>query len=256
MTTKKTTKAKTTKSAKNEVTATELSGIYVVPVEVLERLKGFMSTEETRYYLNGICIVKQPNGQLHAAATDGHALGIINMEEGQAILPSKSLIIDGHDSGIFDIIKITRKLYGKMIPLFAVINQEKNSLYITRASNAIDAISNNSPTDVKFTINNVLIDGTFPDYLRVMPKLKDGKDDAGQQKKTPDEANAINQICFNPKLLQRFKDAGGMIGGSFLSFFFAGDKQGPMFVLNNAPDFIGVLMPARGENELQSRVTK
>ena len=78
---------------------------------LIDKTKFAISTEETRYYLNGI-YVHGHNGKLRAVATDGHRLALAEMDlpEGAAglpgvIMPRKTIaeirrLIDGSDADI------------------------------------------------------------------------------------------------------------------------------------------------------------
>ena len=115
-----------------------------------------ISTEETRYYLNGIYIhAKDVDGAnvMRAVATDGHRLARVEipMPEGA--------------SGMAGII----------VPRKAVLEVEK---LLEDADGTIDIAL--SETRIRFTFESIvitskLIDGTFPDYERVIPDGNDKK---------------------------------------------------------------------------------
>ena len=114
---------------------------------MIDKSKFAISTEETRYYLNGI-FFHAINNSLRSVATDGHRLACI-----QSDLPS----------GADDIpsIIIPRKTIGEVRKLIEDIEGNIN-LFI-------------SETKIRFEVTNIsltskLIDGTFPDYERVIPK--------------------------------------------------------------------------------------
>jgi DNA polymerase-3 subunit beta len=95
-----------------------------------------ISTEETRYYLNGVFF---KGGKSEAVATDGHRLGRHYGPE----LPA------------FDGIIVPRKTVG-LLP--------KGKVQVSVSPQKIRIVSD----DVRIT--SKLIDGTFPDYERVIPK--------------------------------------------------------------------------------------
>ncbi|MBZ9659814.1 DNA polymerase III subunit beta [Mesorhizobium sp. ESP-6-4] len=96
-----------------------------------------ISTEETRYYLNGIFLVGAEDA-ITAVATDGHRLG---KHTGASV---------GEFSGII----VPRKMVG-LVPKGAV------SVSLSDAKLRISA--------GETVITSKLIDGTFPDYQRVIP---------------------------------------------------------------------------------------
>ena len=137
---------------------TDLPHQFTLPAEELralvDRTRFAISTEETRYYLNGIyCHATEAEGVkvLRAVATDGHRLARIQMPlpEGAEDMP------------------------GIIVPRKAVTELRK---LIDESSDPIDVAL--SETRIRFTFDQVvlvskLIDGTFPDYERVIPAEND-----------------------------------------------------------------------------------
>lgn len=123
-----------TKIASNEV------------LDLLDRVGFAMSTDETRYHLNGV-LLEKAGDQTALVATDGHrlaytkkALQIKNMQQDKVILPRK---------GVNELKKLmqSEKAFELCVSdrhIFA--RTEKQTLYIR------------------------LIDGNFPDYNRVIPQ--------------------------------------------------------------------------------------
>ncbi len=126
---------------------------------LIDRTRFAMSTEETRYYLNGIylhTVVHNGVAVLRAVATDGHRLASVEMPlpagaEGMpgVIIPRKTvaevrkLIEDGETD--VEIALSETKIR------FAVALEEREGAVLT----------------------SKLIDGTFPDYERVIPSHND-----------------------------------------------------------------------------------
>ncbi len=129
------------------VSATELAGL-------ISRTQFAISTEETRYYLNGIYFHSTENDgkpMLRAVATDGHRLARTDIEapKGAAGIPG---------------IIVPRKTVGEIQKLLDGRDDEVQ-LEI-------------SETKIRLSVGPVvllskLIEGTFPDYERVMPKNND-----------------------------------------------------------------------------------
>lgn len=123
---------------------------------LVDRTRFAMSTEETRYYLNGIYLhAAESDGTpvLRAAATDGHRLARMEVP-----LP------DGAE-GMPGVI-VPRKAVGEILKL---IDESAGDVSISL-----------SETKIRFALDNVvltskLIDGTFPDYDRVIPFGNDKK---------------------------------------------------------------------------------
>lgn len=121
---------------------------------LIDRTRFAISNEETRYYLNGIylhAIESDGVAVLRAVATDGHRLARFEMP-----LP------DG-----------AKDMTGVIIPRKAI--NEIRKLIDEAGDNIEISLSENK---LKFTFDHVtmttkLIDGTFPDYERVIPKNND-----------------------------------------------------------------------------------
>jgi DNA polymerase-3 subunit beta len=118
--------------------------------EIIEKTRFAISSEETRYYLMGI-FFHVVDDQLRAAATDGHRLARVT-------LPKP----DGAD-GMPDVI-VPRKAVNE---LYRLLEELEGTVEISL-----------SPTKVRFGLGSAvltskLIDGTFPDYNRVIPTGND-----------------------------------------------------------------------------------
>ncbi|PZX41263.1 DNA polymerase-3 subunit beta [Roseinatronobacter thiooxidans] len=134
--------------------SSEYSANFAAPAKVLRRLfdkaKFAISTEETRYYLNGVYmhVADSEGGRvLRCVATDGHRLARID-----APLPAGAENMHG--------VIVPRKTVGELRKLL-----EDDDMEI--------AVSV-SETKVRFatpdmTLTSKVIDGTFPDYSRVIP---------------------------------------------------------------------------------------
>jgi DNA polymerase-3 subunit beta len=123
---------------------------------LIEKTQFAISTEETRYYLNGIylhAIEADGKLKLRAVATDGHRLARAEVEA-----PAGSEGMPG--------IIIPRKTVSELQKLV-----DEPDIKVTVEL---------SDTKIRFTIGSVvltskLIDGTFPDYQRVIPSGNDKK---------------------------------------------------------------------------------
>jgi DNA polymerase III subunit beta len=132
----------------------EYTSNFSAPAQVLRRLfdksKFAISTEETRYYLNGVYLhVSEREGRkvLRCVATDGHRLARIDAD-----LPQNAETMPG--------VIVPRKTVGELRKLL-----EDDEMQI--------AVSV-SETKIRFatpeiTLTSKVIDGTFPDYSRVIP---------------------------------------------------------------------------------------
>lgn len=127
---------------------------FAAPAGVLRRLfdksKFAISTEETRYYLNGVYmhVAESEGGQvLRCVATDGHRLARIDAE-----LPDGAAGMPG--------VIVPRKTVGELRKLLE--------------DDEVEIAVSVSETKIRFatpeiTLTSKVIDGTFPDYSRVIP---------------------------------------------------------------------------------------
>lgn len=123
------------------LTASEFSKLFGVPLHAA-------STEPTRYYLNGIHMHPY-KGELRSVATDGHRLAMITLR------------IDGAPAGVpeFEGIIIPRETVGILLKMFDGAKGVILGLSKTLLSAQSDGMM----------LISKLIDGTFPDYERVIP---------------------------------------------------------------------------------------
>ena len=118
---------------------------------LIDRTQFAISTEETRYYLNGIYLHAAGSGKeqtLRAVATDGHRLAQFDLP-----LPKSAIGMPG--------VIVPRKTVGEVQRLIED-NEAEISIELSQGK-------------IRFTLANVvltskLIDGTFPDYGRVIPQ--------------------------------------------------------------------------------------
>jgi len=118
--------------------------------QIIDKTRFAISSEETRYYLMGI-FFHVADDKLKAAATDGHRLARVTVDKPE-----------GAD-GMPDVI-IPKKCVGELRKL---LDEVEGTVEISL-----------SPTKVRFGLGNAvltskLIDGTFPDYNRVIPTAND-----------------------------------------------------------------------------------
>jgi len=129
---------------------------------MIARTRFAISTEETRYYLNGIYlhVAEDATGKkLRAAATDGHRLARVetDLPDGAAGMPG---------------VIIPRKTVNELNKLAEETRDEiEFRLSDTKISFRVGTV----------TLTSKLIDGTFPDYERVIPRNNDKVMEVGTQ---------------------------------------------------------------------------
>ena len=123
-------------------------------IRIIDKTKFAVSNEETRYYLNGIFLHKADRNSiqfLRAVATDGHRLAQYDIPLPQGAEEITGIIIP--KKTIFELRKVLDDANGDVS---ISLNENK----------------------IKFTFNDLkiiskVIDGTFPDYTKVIPQNND-----------------------------------------------------------------------------------
>jgi DNA polymerase-3 subunit beta len=131
--------------------ASNFSANAAVLRRLFDKSKFAISTEETRYYLNGVYMhIADGDGgkKLRCVATDGHRLARIDAD-----MPADAADMPG--------VIIPRKTVGEMRKL---LDDDEMMIAVSV-----------SETKVRFatpqiTLTSKVIDGTFPDYTRVIPQ--------------------------------------------------------------------------------------
>jgi DNA polymerase-3 subunit beta len=149
--------------------------VFSLPAADLRRLidktRFAMSQEETRYYLNGIYLHASTEGEdksLRAVATDGHRLARLDvaLPEGAEAMPG---------------VIVPRKA---VLELRRLLDDATEEVKVTVSS-----------AKIRFSLGDVvltskLIDGTFPDYQRVIPT----GNDKVMQVSNADFAKAVDRV--------------------------------------------------------------
>ena len=156
--------------------ASDYAANFAAKSDVLRRLfdksKFAISTEETRYYLNGVYMhVSDSDGGavLRCVATDGHRLARIDAE-----LPSGAETMPG--------VIVPRKTVAELRKL---LDDDDTPIAVSV-----------SQTKVRFsteevTLTSKVIDGTFPDYTRVIPTANARKMEVDAK----DFAKAVDRVA-------------------------------------------------------------
>jgi DNA polymerase-3 subunit beta len=133
----------------------EYTANFSAPALLLRRLfdksKFAISTEETRYYLNGVYmhVAESEGGQvLRCVATDGHRLARVDAEmpDGASNLPG---------------VIVPRKTVGELRKL---LDDDEMQIAVSVSETKIRFAT------PEITLTSKVIDGTFPDYARVIPQ--------------------------------------------------------------------------------------
>lgn len=219
--------------------------LVAIKAELAKRIQPAQSTEQTRYYLNGFCVEPCLSGAgVNIVATDGHILacfrdadGVVDdakAYEGRPIisLDGAALKACGAKSRIYTAGQMWLVVEG---------DANKSTATVVAANDAESAINAHRSGSLEFVTHQAIgkhfIDGTFPDWRRVIP--------SGEM-----ELGAAG--CFNPLLLAKLqKCVQEAKGGTPLTIerSKASPHEAPMLVNGGSGsglEWFGVLMPARG----------
>ena len=121
--------------------------------QIIDKTRFAISTEETRYYLNGIYVHVSDEAQpvLKAAATDGHRLARVTVPRPEGAQGMPGVIIP-------------RKCVAELRKL---LDEVDGTVQVSLSDSKIRFGLGNA------VLTSKLIDGTFPDYSRVIPTAND-----------------------------------------------------------------------------------
>ena len=175
------------------MTSSEYTTNFTCPAPTLRRLfdksKFAISTEETRYYLNGVYmhVAEGDSGRaLRCVATDGHRLARIDAE-----LPTEAEAMPG--------VIVPRKTVGELRKL---LDDDEAEIDVSVSETKV-----RFSTD-KVTLTSKVIDGTFPDYMRVIPTSNTRKleVDAGEFAQAVDRVATVSSERSRAVKLQLDED--------------------------------------------------
>jgi hypothetical protein len=187
----------------------------------------FQSTEKARYYLAGVQIEPHPCGGVFLVATDGHRMLVVHDKTGVIDAGEHGLIVS-LDAAALKACKMDRR---ESTPR-RVIGAEIGAPAWVATCDHYGAAEN------VHMVKGWHVDGTFPDWRRVLPRF--------------DDSTPVLAAAYDPDLLASFADAGriladvktppattlrhGSNGGPALLRFFGVDHA------------FGVLMPMRDDS--------
>jgi len=150
-----------------DIASDEMSHSFALPAgalrKMIERTRFAISTEETRYYLNGIyfhTVASDDGERLCAVATDGHRLAKTDYA-----LPDGAKGMPG--------VIIPRKTVSEV---FKLLGDRSAPVQIELSNAKIRFVfdsGEDEPGPESVVLTSKLIDGTFPDYGRVIPQSND-----------------------------------------------------------------------------------
>lgn len=191
-----------------------------------------VSTEQTRYYLNGVHIAPHPQEGAFLVSTDGHRMIVIHDPKGVA--------------GGAVIVKLPRfalaeckpqKMFG--ITHRLVVNTELDSATVEKITPDNKKVGAEPKVENVLTVHKVIIDGTFPEWQRVVPSA-------------PENPARSQPTAFNPAYLRDWSALGmeisKTIGGSGALHIALSDGVSPVIVrYASADNIFGIQMPLRSK---------
>lgn len=196
-----------------------MSVLFSLNLRALKSVAIVASTEETRYYLNGVNLVHTPSGCI-MVATDGHRMALVK-QDWTDIVPNAEFKPTIVPLAFIKKIKLVRG-----IDLANCTIGEDGSILIKYAGE---------------TMGTQAVDGTFPDWRRIVPKTAPSN--------IPAQFNAdyVSDFWAAGKLLSNDKSAQGPVishddGNPALVNWYYGERSGL--------EAVGVIMPIRTSSEL------
>ena len=132
----------------------------IIKADYARLIQPFICTEATRYYLNGFFVERDPVKGVRIVATDGHRLVVFHDEDGLCLAGQGAIIALPKEA-----VRLCKP--GK--------SWEPHARHVeidlgadTATIHLGDPREGSTPVG---TFNGVLVDGTFPDYRRIVPEL-------------------------------------------------------------------------------------
>jgi len=199
--------------------------LAIVPAAEYLFMTRFASDDDTRYYLEGVAIQPTPKAGAYLVATNGHAMGVMRLEGDQAMALYAGFILSA-DKTIRAAVKC-----GKREQAWIICRHDRADIVRLGAamSPTMDDVAT-APVSLSIPAATAYIDGTFPDWRRVLPPPITGKRE-GQHGTGAEYCAAVR-----PDLLARFQREDKPV-----SFDWNGVDA--MMIDNGDERFIGVVMP-------------
>jgi hypothetical protein len=199
----------------------------IIPAADYLNICRFSSNEETRYYLNGVFVHRVDGGLPRLVATDGHRLGLLAFEDEQAVLSNDAASFTISNSK--ELQRACKASRNETVWL-RCFSDRLEVIKVRAEVKAADLAEYTGEIDCTFPSSRVYVDGTFPDYTRVVPN--------------PWEMSGAPAQGFNTTYLASFAFGRGHKVEPSISLL--GDGPGsPALVFNGDARFVGVVMPLR-----------
>lgn len=202
------------------------------------------SDEQTRYYLQGVFLEPHPHKSgVLMTATDGHRLVNVYDAQGECSEPG----IVALPPALLKECKAKARDGARYVAIAdGVASILSANREVNASENHVDVAADARTTRLAVAPGDCMIDGTFPDWRRVVPRNIN--------------ACSAKGVAFNPELLGRFAAISAAIVNAVdptsrtpyrAMTVSAADEGSPALVRwANTPHAFGVIMPMRGDNSL------
>lgn len=209
-----------------------------VTPRIFAAIDNFAAKNDIRYYLNGICIQRNPAGGIVVVATDGHVFGAIDDPDGWIADGHNELIVARPTKRMVSAIKGKQKI---LIPV--------DRLLIMKNCQVLACGQDVPPFDPMSFFSDVseIIDAKFPDWRRVIPRCT--ATGASEPETAP-----LGQPYFGHAKLGQFVAAAEMLeaksgGSAYMHTETFGPNTASIVRIScstiDPGRFIGVIMPIR-----------
>jgi len=195
--------------------------LATIPAADFAHLARFASADHVRPYLMGVCI--EPGANVRLIATDGHIMGALRLDADQGTAAASAPFILATSK---DLLRACKAIKGRARTI--VCSPDRVEVF-----EDYDATAPGTPV---YTGYKPYVDGQFPDWRRVMPRVI-----SGTRTYKRGDGTIAPPVGVNPELLARFAISDKNAGISF-----SWNDSGPLLVATSDPRFIGVCMPMNG----------
>ena len=190
--------------------------------------------EKGRFYLQGVCLQPGPQGGVILVSTDGHRMSVLFDDEGE-MTGAESVTFPEFEAGAV-ILKACKS--GKDEARRVLIDGDERRPTVT-VCNTVTGRDGNGLQLVEILSASVpMIDGSFPDWRRVLPRV-DAIGEPGD---------------YNAKYIADFAKIAAELGGARANpmTIVASDPASPALVRFGLASGFGVLMPLRCSNPVST----
>lgn len=213
-----------------------------VPVHFLQAALTCASTEETRYYLNGVFVHRVEN-RVRIVATDGHRLFVAASE------PTLTMGEDEEHkfpAWLEDGVIVSSERLAPKLNMLAKLS-DVPTVKLSFARGASRLFLSDMADEAVFKCAPV--DGTFPDYQTLLGSIT-----GGVSVESEVQRGDFEPVTFSGKYLKAVGDLSKILGGkdAAVSVYAATKSDAALMTFPEAPGAMLLLMPRRGDGPIHS----